>query len=76
NGSNPLQFDFLADYPQIKSVLWCPPAGQTGFNALGDILAGKVNPSGKTSDTFLKNVRSTPTLNNIGNFPYDNVEDL
>ncbi|MCB5509662.1 hypothetical protein LIP88_20025, partial [Erysipelatoclostridium ramosum] len=21
-------------------------------------------------------VRSTPTLNNIGNFPYDNVEDL
>ena len=76
NGSNPLQFDFLADYPQIKSVLWCPPAGQTGFNALGDILAGKVNPSGKTSDTFLKNVRSTPTLNNIGNFPYDNVEDM
>ncbi|KFI91901.1 glycosyl hydrolase family 3, N-terminal domain protein [Bifidobacterium saguini DSM 23967] len=76
NGSNPLQFDFLANYPQIKSVLWCPPAGQTGFNALGDILAGKVNPSGKTSDTFLKNVRSTPTLNNIGNFPYDNVDDL
>ena len=76
NGSNPLQFDFLANYPQIKSVLWCPPAGQTGFNALGDILAGKVNPSGKTSDTFLKDVRSTPTLNNIGNFPYDNVEDM
>ena len=62
NGSNPLQFDFLADYPQIKSVLWCPPAGQTGFNALGDILAGKVNPSGKTSDTFLKNVRVFASL--------------
>ena len=30
-----VQFDFLNDYPQIKSVVWCPPAGQTGFSALG-----------------------------------------
>ena len=27
NGANTFQFDFLSDYPQIKSVLWCPPAG-------------------------------------------------
>ncbi len=29
NGANAFQFDFLSNYPQIKSVLWCPPAGQT-----------------------------------------------
>ena len=46
NGANAFQFDFLDDYPQIASVLWCPPAGQTGFNALGDVLAGNTNPSG------------------------------
>ena len=34
NGANAFQFDFLSNYPQIKSVLWCPPAGQTGFSAL------------------------------------------
>ena len=47
------QFDFLSNCHQIKSVLWCPPAGQTGFS-LGDVLAGETNPSGKTSDTFVR----------------------
>ena len=32
NGANTFQFDFLNDYPQIQSVVWCPPAGQTGFS--------------------------------------------
>lgn len=59
NGANTFQFDFLSNYPQIKSVVWCPPAGQTGFSALGDVLAGKTNPSGKTSDTFLKDLATS-----------------
>ena len=59
NGANAFQFDFLSQYPQIKSVLWCPPAGQTGFSALGEVLAGDVDPSGKTSDTFVKDLTKT-----------------
>lgn len=90
NGANTFQFDFLNDYPQIKSVVWCPPAGQTGFSALGDVLAGETNPSGKTSDTFVKDLTKTPVFNNTdgaaaassssvganGAFVYDNVDDL
>ena len=90
NGANAFQFDFLSNYPQIKSVLWCPPAGQTGFSALGDVLAGETNPSGKTSDTFVKDLTNTPVFNNTdgaavassssvgadGAFVYDNVDDL
>ena len=76
NGANAFQFDFLNDYPQIKSVLWCPPAGQTGFAALGEILAGTVNPSGKTSDTFVYDLTATPTFNNFGDFAYDNVDEF
>lgn len=90
NGANAFQFDFLSNYPQIKSVLWCPPAGQTGFSALGDVLAGEANPSGKTSDTFVKDLTKTPVFNNTdgaaaassssvgadGAFIYDNVDDL
>ena len=90
NGANTFQFDFLSNYPQIKSVLWCPPAGQTGFSALGDVLAGETNPSGKTSDTFVKDLTKTPVFNNTdgaaaassssvgadGAFVYDNVDDL
>ena len=90
NGANAFQFDFLSNYPQIKSVLWCPPAGQTGFSALGDVLVGETNPSGKTSDTFVKDLTKTPVFNNTdgaaaassssvgadGAFVYDNVDDL
>ena len=76
NGANAFQFDFLDDYPQIASVLWCPPAGQTGFNALGGVLAGNTNPSGRTSDTFVTDLTQTPTWNNFGNFRYDNVDEF
>ena len=76
NGANAFQLDFIRDYPQIKSVLWCPPAGQTGFVALGEILAGTVNPSGKTSDTFLYDLKQAPTWNNIGDFDYDNMSEF
>ena len=75
NGVNAFQFDFLSQYPQIKSVLWCPPAGQTGFSALGEVLAGDVNPSGKTSDTFLKNLTKSVSYNNFGKFEYTNMAD-
>ena len=75
NGANTFQFDFLNDYPQIKSVVWCPPAGQTGFSALGDVLAGDTNPSGKTSDTFLKDLTQSVSYNNFGKFEYANMED-
>lgn len=76
NGANTFQFDFLNDYPQIKSVLWCPPAGQTGFSALGDVLSGATDPSGKTSDTFIRDLKRSPSFNNFGSFSYNNVDDL
>lgn len=71
-------------------MLWCPPAGQTGFSALGEVLAGDVNPSGKTSDTFVKDLTKTAVFNNTdgtaagnassvgtnGKFTYDNADDL
>ncbi|BDR53907.1 beta-glucosidase [Bombiscardovia apis] len=76
NGANTFQFDFLQTYPQIKSVVWCPPAGQNGFTSLGRVLTGKLNPSGKTSDTFIKDLKQSPTWNNFGDFAYDNVTEF
>lgn len=75
NGANTFQFDFLNDYPQIQSVVWCPPAGQTGFSALGEVLAGETNPSGKTSDTFLRDLTKSLSYNNFGKFEYTNMAD-
>jgi len=59
-----------------KGVLLCAGAGSTGFNALGNILSGEVNPSGKTADTWLRDLHKAPYINNIGHFAYTNTEDV
>ena len=76
NGANAFELNFAKDYPQIKSVLWVPHPGQAGFEALGEVLAGKTNPSGRTADTFLTDLTANPTWNNFGNFEYDNVKEF
>lgn len=74
NGANTMQMNWVKNYPQIEGVLLCPGAGSTGFNALGEILAGEVNPSGKTVDTWVSDLTATPYFNNIGDFTYDNIQ--
>ena len=76
NAANTMELGFVEDYKQIKSVLWCPGTGQSGFNSLGKILSGAVNPSAKTSDTFVRDLTKTPTYNNFGFFEYDNMDEL
>lgn len=76
NGANAMELGFINDYSQIKGAIWCPGTGQSGFTALGEIIAGEVNPSAKTSDTFVKDLDATPTSNNFGNFLYDNMDEF
>ena len=76
NANNAMELGWVDEYEQIKSVLLAPGGGSTGFAALGEIFNGSVNPSGKTADTYVKNLLSTHYINNIGNFPYNNVDDL
>ena len=75
NGANTFELGWTEEYDQIKSVLLCAGAGATGFNALGDILAGNVNPSGKTTDTWVRDLTQTPYYNNIGHFAYTNTQE-
>ena len=76
NGANAMELGFVNEYDQINSVIWCPGTGQSGFNGLGEIVGGQVNPSGKTSDTFVMDLMDTPTSNNFGNFTYDNMDEF
>ena len=75
NGANAMELGFINEYSQIKRAIWCPGTGQSGFEALGEIVAGTVNPSGKTSDTFVADLTATPTWNNFGYFKYDNMDE-
>ena len=75
NGANAFELGFVEDYPQINSVIWCPGPGQNGFNGLGTILNGTVNPSGHTVDTFVYDLTATPVWNNTVPSIYDNMSE-
>ena len=53
-----------------------PGTGRTAMNALGKILKGTVNPSGRTVETYIYDQKATPAYNNYGSFTYDNVDAL
>lgn len=73
NSSFPMELGFLDD-EKIAGALWVGGPGSVGFNAVGEILAGEVNPSGRLVDTYAYDETSAPSFNNIGEFPYSNSE--
>ncbi|MBQ4600821.1 MAG: glycoside hydrolase family 3 C-terminal domain-containing protein [Oscillospiraceae bacterium] len=66
NTSNALQVDFLKnnDY-DVDAVLWVGGLGISGTNAVTDILAGKVNPSGSLADVYCYDNFSSPAMQNF-----------
>lgn len=64
NGANQFELGFVEEYEQIKAAVWCLGTGNVGFNALGKVLRGEVNPSGRTPDTFMYDKEAAPWWNN------------
>ncbi|HAH62494.1 MAG TPA: beta-glucosidase [Treponema sp.] len=75
NSANAMELGRLNQYDSVKAVLWCAGPGQTGFESLGKIINGTMNPSGKLVDTWVYDLHAIPAFNNIGNFQYTNVSD-
>ncbi len=79
NANNAMELGWVEEYDSIGAVLLMPGTGDTGMTALGEILNGTVNPSGRTVDTFVRDLTDTITWNhsgNSGNNLYNNVGDL
>ena len=68
--NNALDLDWLAQFPNIKSVLYAPSLGTYGIDSLASVLAGDVNPSGRTKDTFAADPLSAPAAQNFGDYQY------
>ena len=64
NTSNALEVDFLNDY-DVDACLWVGGLGIAGTNAVTDILAGKVNPSGSLVDTYCFDNFTSPAMQNF-----------
>lgn len=76
NANNAMELGWVEEHEQIGAVILAPGTGATGMQALGGILNGEVNPSGKTVDTYVYDLKDTPSYQNFGNFVYNNVEEL
>lgn len=57
----------------IDAVIWVGKPGYYGLNALVEVIEGKVNPSGRLTDTFAYNVFSAPAARSLGNNVYLNL---
>lgn len=63
NTSNPLQMDFLKENTYgVDACLWM---GTGDIYAVADILAGKINPSGRITDTYCYDFYSAPSMQNF-----------
>ncbi len=75
NTSNALQVDFLKDNEYaVDACLWIGGVGANGTNAVTDILAGKVNPSGSLVDTYCFDNFSAPAMKNAIPVTYDGYD--
>ena len=71
NTSNALQVDFLKNNEYgVDATLWIGGVGQTGLNAVAEIISGKVNPSGGLADTYCYNNYSSPVMQNFTPIQY------
>ncbi|MBI9011594.1 MAG: glycoside hydrolase family 3 C-terminal domain-containing protein [Clostridiales bacterium] len=76
NAGNTLELGFLDEYPSIKAAVWTGTPGSRGAVSLGKILAGDVNPSGRLTDTYVYDNSTHPSIENFGDYQYDNIDGI
>ena len=65
NSSNIFECLQFENDPKVAGVLWIGNPGDVGPKAIGEILCGDVNPSGRTVDTWTRDFREDPTFQNF-----------
>ena len=77
NSANAMELGWLEDYENINAALIVSAPGSTGFAALGGILNGSVNPSGKLADTYVYDLTQIPAFEYSGSNTraYTNIAD-
>ena len=65
NSSNIFECGQFQDDPKVSGVLWIGNPGDVGPMAVGRILSGEVNPSGRTVDTWARDFTADPTFQNF-----------
>ena len=74
NIGNVMEMGFLDEYESIKAaaIFWIP--GEFGMRAVGQMLNGEVNPSGRLADTIAYSIYDHPSTQNFGSYKYEGGE--
>ena len=73
NSSNIFECGQFEDDDQVAGVLWVGCVGDVGAGAIGRILSGQVNPSGRTVDTWARDFTKDPTFQNFSDNSQTNL---
>ena len=65
NSSNIFECEQLENNDKVKAIIWVGNPGDRGIRAVGRIINGQVNPSGRTVDTWARDFREDPTFQNF-----------
>ena len=76
NSSNIFECDVFQKDPKVSGVLWIGNPGDVGPGAVGRILAGEVNPSGRTVDTWGRDFTKDPTFQNFSDNAQTNIVEI
>ncbi len=76
NAAPAMELGFVEEYEHIKACVLAPAGGNTGMRALGQLLTGKANFSGRTVDTYLYDLTHAPNFNNHGHYEYTNMGEF
>ena len=76
NSSNIFECGQFEDDEKVSGVLWIGNPGDVGPLAVGRILSGQTNPSGRTVDTWARDFTADPTFQNFSDNAQTNLVSL
>ena len=66
NSANAMELGDMQDDDDVDAIIWVGHPGNAGIAALGRILTGEVNPSGRLADIYARDLTKDPTWTNFG----------
>ena len=73
NSSNVFECGQFEDDPKVSAIIWIGNPGDVGPGALGRIVSGEINPSGRTVDTWARDFTEDPTWQNFSDNAQTNL---